>query len=74
MTKIHDDLEARQKKIQELKTTIYILENDIENYHKGRGCGFYMSFFFTEKEFIREQYIMLKWKRQELLELQTFIE
>ena len=74
MTKIYDDLEARQKKIQELKTTIYILENDIENYHKGRGCGFYMSIFFTEKEFIREQYIMLKWKRQELLELQTFIE
>jgi hypothetical protein len=74
MTKIYDDLEARQKKIQELKTTIYIIENDIKNYHKGRGCGFYMSMFYIEKEFIREKNIMLKWKQQELLELQRFIE
>ena len=74
MTKIYDDLEARQKKIQALQTTIYIIECDIENYYKGRGCAFYMSTFCIDKDYIREKYIMLERTREELVELQTIVE
>ena len=74
MTKIYDELEARQKRIQELHTTMFVLENDLQDYYNRRGCVFLMSICFIDKDLIREQKIMLNDIREELVKLQTIVE
>jgi hypothetical protein len=70
MPKIYTEHELCEKRIEELKKTLIIIEDNIIDYNNRRGCIWYFSLICNDKEHIREQYIMQKTIRDELSILQ----
>jgi hypothetical protein len=70
MPKIYTEHELCEKRIEELKKTLHIIEDNIIDYNNKRGCIWYFMVCCNDKEYIKNQYIMQKTIRDELSILQ----
>ena len=66
MPKIYTEHELCEKRIEELKKTLSIIEDNIIDYNNRRGCIWYFTLICNDKEYIRNQYVMQKTIRDEL--------
>lgn len=70
MPKIYTEHELCEKRIETLKKTLRIIEDNIIDYNNKRGCIWYFMVCCNDKEYIKNQYIMQKTIRDELSILQ----
>lgn len=70
MPKIYTEHELCEKRIETLKKTLRVIEDNIIDYNNRRGCIWYFMVCCNDKEYIKTQYITLTKTRNELNSLQ----